>query len=156
MLCMHAIQYISSNHKIRMHIACTYVMRSSTTSHAHASSAETLEESQEACLLMCYDQWWVSCVSGAVANCTHSLRWKKPLLSLLSNGSSLGSEEGSGDQQIMTNLLNEAFSAKATNLENTIKNPMTSWFQRINEICNRFRGNRWIDRHTHTLTKWLV
>ena len=37
---------------------------------------------------------------------------KKLSLSLLSTGNSLGSEESSGDQQMMPELLNEAFSAK--------------------------------------------
>ena len=39
---------------------------------------------------------------------------KKPLLSLLSIESSPGSEEGSCDQQMTPELLNEAFSVKAT------------------------------------------
>ena len=39
-------------------------MRSSTTWHAHVRVAETHAERQEACLLVCYDQWWVSHISG--------------------------------------------------------------------------------------------
>ena len=39
---------------------------------------------------------------------------KNPSLSLLSIGSSSGSEEGSGEQQMIPELLNEAFSAEVT------------------------------------------
>ena len=39
---------------------------------------------------------------------------KKPLQPLLSIESSPGSEEGGGSQQIMPELLNKAFSTKAT------------------------------------------
>ena len=39
---------------------------------------------------------------------------KKPSLCLLFIESSSGSEEGSGERQMMPKLLNEAFSAKAT------------------------------------------
>ncbi len=39
---------------------------------------------------------------------------KKPILSLLSIKSSPGSEEGGGDQQMIPELLNKAFSAKST------------------------------------------
>ena len=42
---------------------------------------------------------------------------KKPFLSPLSIERSLGSEEGGGDQQMMPELLNEAFSEKATRLK---------------------------------------
>jgi hypothetical protein len=40
--------------------------------------------------------------------------YEKPLLSLLSIESSPGSKEGGGDQQMMPELLNKMFSAKAT------------------------------------------
>jgi hypothetical protein len=51
---------------------------------------------------------------------------------------------------MMPELFNEAFSVKATKqiLENTIKNPITSYFRRINEVGSRFRGNRQADRQT--------
>jgi hypothetical protein len=45
----------------------------------------------------------------------HTLRVeKKPILTLLSIESSSGSEEGSGDQHMKPELLNEVFSAKST------------------------------------------
>jgi hypothetical protein len=45
----------------------------------------------------------------------HNFRGEmEPLLSFLSIESSLRSEEGGGDQQMMPKLLNEVFSAKAT------------------------------------------
>ena len=45
----------------------------------------------------------------------HTLRVENKLLqSLLSIETSLGSEEGGSDQQMMPQLLNEAFSAKST------------------------------------------
>ena len=55
---------------------------------------------------------------------------KKLSLSLLSIGSSSGSEEGNGDRQMTSELLIKAFSMKATqqNLENTVKNPMNLVF----------------------------
>ena len=48
---------------------------------------------------------------------------KKPSLSLLSLGSSSGSEKSCSDRQIMPELLNEAFQLKPhdKNLESTIK-----------------------------------
>jgi hypothetical protein len=46
---------------------------------------------------------------------------KKLLLSLLSIESSLPSEKGGGDQQMMPELFNEAFSAKST--QSTIQTP---------------------------------
>ena len=63
-----------------MHNACYYVIHvcSSTTC---ARSTETHAESQlqEAYLPVCYDQWWVSHVAGAIANCTHSSYWKEAI-----------------------------------------------------------------------------
>ena len=47
---------------------------------------------------------------------------KKPLPSVLSTGSSSGSEEGSGDWQMIPELLNEAFSAKSHTTK-TLKTP---------------------------------
>ena len=63
----------------------------------------------------------------------HTLQIKRnPLLSLLFTESSSESKEGSRGQQMMPELLNEAFSAKAKinskNLENTTKNSMTLGF----------------------------
>ena len=57
---------------------------------------------------------------------------KKPFLSPLSIERLLGSEKGGGDQQMIPELLKEAFSAKPhnKNLENTIKNPMIACFRR--------------------------
>ena len=78
---------------------------------------------------------------------------KKLLLSHLSIECSPGSEKGGSDQQMMPELLNEAFSVKATrqNLENTVKNPMISRFRCIKEVAigSRFRGNRHTDRHDY-------
>ena len=57
---------------------------------------------------------------------------KKPLLSRLSIGSLSGSKESSGDHQMMPELLNETFLAKATQHkpENTVKNRMMAGFPR--------------------------
>ena len=63
----------------RIHSARNYIMRSSTMWRSHASRDTTLEESPEAYLLVCYDQWWVNCVVGAIANCTHSSHWKEAI-----------------------------------------------------------------------------
>ena len=52
---------------------------------------------------------------------------KKQSLSLLSIESSSGSKEGRGGQQMRQKLLNKAFLTKATDLENTIKNPMAPY-----------------------------
>ena len=57
-----------------------------------------------------------------------------PLLSLLSIKSSSGSEEGSGGQQMTPELLNKAQKLHDKNVENTIKNPMTSYFRSMNEV----------------------
>ena len=35
------------------------------------------------------------------------------------------------------------------NLENIVKNPMTSCFWCTNDVCSRFRGNGQTDRHTY-------
>ena len=98
-----------------MHNACYHVIHvcSSTTC---ARSTETHAESQlqEAYLPVCYDQWWVSHVAGAISLTVHTLHIeRKPLRSLLSIESLSGSEEGSAVQQMMPELLNKAFSAKA-------------------------------------------
>ena len=67
---------------------------------------------------------------------------KKPLLSLLSI-ESLSGEEGSGDQQVMPELLNKEFSAKATwqNLWKHHKEPYETLFRRKNEVGSRLHGN---------------
>ena len=77
---------------------------------------------------------------------------KKLSLSLLSIGSSSGSEEGSGDWQMAPELLNKAFSAKATRQKpwKHRKEPYDTLFRCTNKVCSRFCGNRQIDRHTHT------
>ena len=57
---------------------------------------------------MCYDLLDLSLA-------IHTIRVeKKPSLSRLSIESSPGSKEGGGDQQMIPELLNEVFSAKAT------------------------------------------
>ena len=97
----------------RMDIAHNYVMRSSTTT---STTCARSAESQEACLLACYDQWWVSHVVGAIANCIHSLRWKEAISVSFVPQEFVRKQgkEGSGSQQMTPKLLNKAFSAKAT------------------------------------------
>ena len=58
---------------------------------------------------------------------------KMSVLSLLTTESWLGSKEGSGGQYMSPELLNKAFSAKATR-----QNPITitSHLGRINEVCS--------------------
>ena len=55
-------------------------------------------------------QWWVSWIVRPIT----SLLEKKPSLSLLSIESQSRSEEGRGDQQMSSELLNKAFSTKST------------------------------------------
>ena len=57
-----------------MHVACDYVMHSSTM-RRHASR----KPRSMACLLVCYDQWWVSCVVDTIANCIHYSCWKEAI-----------------------------------------------------------------------------
>ena len=66
-----------------------------------------------------------------------SLVEKKPSLFLLSIKSSSWSQEGSGGQKMMPELLNETFSVKATrlNLENTKSNPMKPQTHAQNDYC---------------------
>ena len=66
----------------------------------------------------------------------------KPVLSLLSRS---GSEEGSNGQQMMPELLNEVFSAKATQLMHTHTHRTTTVITpmahalRVNDCCILFR-----------------
>ena len=53
-------------------------------------------DSQEAHVPVCYDLWWTNGIVGSIA------------------GHTPGNEEGGSDQQVMPELLNEAFSEKAT------------------------------------------
>ena len=134
----------------RLHIARNYIMRSSTMWHARARSAETLKESQEACLLICYDQWWVSCVVGAIADCIRSLHWKKNHCCLFCpSGACQEARKAVAIGKWCQNFWMKHFQRKPhdKHLENTIKNPMTPCFRRINEVCSRFCGNR--QTHTH-------
>ena len=52
-------------------------------------------------------------------------------------------QEGSGDRQMMLELLNEAISATKT-LKTLQRTPC---FRRTNKVCSRFRGNRQTDTH---------
>jgi hypothetical protein len=105
-----------SSNTVLLQVACSVTTRLRSMQHYHvcqttsAVSADC-KRGQEACLIVCYDEWRASSLSLAI----HTLRVeKKPLLSLLFIESSLPSEEGVGDQQMMPNLLNKVFSAKST------------------------------------------
>ena len=81
-----------------------------------ASAVSAVLDNREAYLRVCYDQWWTSRVAGSTTGHTYYLVEKKPslVLSRLYIESLPVSKEGGGDQQMMPELLNEAFSAKAT------------------------------------------
>ena len=83
---------------------------------------------------------------------------KKLLLFCLSIERSLGSEEGTCDQQMMPELLNERLQRKVhdLNLENAMKNPMIPCFRHSNEVCtcSRFCSNRQTDRQTDRLNDY--
>ena len=138
-------------------------MHSSTTWRTHAKSAEleTLEESQEACLLVCYDRWWVSCVVGAIANCKHPLRWKEAIAVSAIHWELIKKWGRQWQSANDTRTFEQSVFSKShmtKNLENIIKNPMTPCIWRINKVCSRFHRNRQtdelIDRRTdRTVTR---
>ena len=99
---------------------------------------------------------WVSdetVVLWKLSLCMHTPRVeKKLLLSLLSIETSLGSEaEAAVTSKRCHNSRTKRFQRKPhdKNLENTVKNPMTPWFQSTNKVCSRFRGNKQTHTHTH-------
>ena len=109
-----------------------------------------LKKSQEACLLACYDQRWVSYVVE-LSLTVHTLHIeKKPLLSVLSIRCSSGSEKAVAIGKWRQNFWTKHFQWKPhdKNLENTInhKEPYDTLILMYNEVCSRFRGNRQVDR----------
>ena len=97
-------------------------------------SRSTLEESQEAYLLACYDLWWVSCVVSAIANCTHSSHWKRSHRCLFcSSGARQEARKAVAIGKWHQNFWMKHFQWKPYNK---------------NEVCRRLRGNRQTDRRT--------
>ena len=139
-----------------MHIAHNYVMRSSTTWH----DTRPAISSQEACtcMLVCYDQWWVSRGVGAIVNCAHFSCWEEAI-AVPSVYRELVRKRGRQYQSAndARTFVTKRFHWKPCNknLENTVNNPMTHSFRCINEVCSRFRGNRQSDTQTQTTTVTL-
>ena len=120
-------------------------MCSSATWRAHTRSAETLKKSQEACLLVFYDQWGASCVVGAISLtvCIFTLKRRHHCL-FCPSGARQEARKAVLIGKWCENFWTKHFQRKPhdKNLENTIKNPIIPCFQRINEVCSRFHGNR--------------
>ena len=106
---------------------CTQLRNAHQYHHVMCSCQISRDKTKVKNLLVCYDQWWVSCVVDAIANCIHSSHWK---------------------EAVAVSFVHWELVSKS--LENTVKNPMTPCFQCTNEVCSRFRGNS--QTHTDKMT----
>ena len=96
----------------------------------HAVSAYT--ESQEACLLVCYHQWWASRLIGSMTNHTWLFSWKEAIAVFFIHQKLTREWGRRWWPGYNSRMKRYQWKPRDKNLENTTKNPMTPCLQCIN------------------------
>ena len=146
MLCMLCRSRVTTRMHVWTIMSCTAVPCDVMTDQ------QRQEESQEACLLVCYDQWWVSRVVDAIANCIHYLCWKEAI-AVSSVHQKLVRKQGRQWRSANDARTFERRVFSKSHTTKTLKTLSITLWHLVFDVQTRYAADFVaIDRHTHTYT----